>query len=37
MFPKYLLTDHFWTDEQRKKYWTENQQKSFEHNVRIFE
>lgn len=37
MFPKYLLSEHFWTDEQLKKYWTKDQQTNFEHNIRVFE
>ncbi|XP_025207943.1 LETM1 domain-containing protein 1 [Melanaphis sacchari] len=37
MFPKYLLSEHFWTDEQLKEYWIKDQQNSFEHNTRVFE
>ncbi|XP_008190165.1 LETM1 domain-containing protein 1 isoform X2 [Acyrthosiphon pisum] len=37
MFPKYLLSEHFWTDEQIKEYWVKDQQNNFEHNMRVFE
>lgn len=37
MLPKYLLSEHFWTDEQFQEYCTKDQQKSFEHNIRVFE
>lgn len=37
MFPKYLLSEHFWTDAQVKEYWTKDLQNKFEHNVRVFE
>ncbi|KAL4120805.1 hypothetical protein QTP88_013426 [Uroleucon formosanum] len=37
MFPKYLLSEHFWTDEQLKEYWTKDQQNNFEHNMNVFE
>jgi hypothetical protein len=37
MFPRYLLSEHFWTDEQLKEYWIKDQQKKFEHNIRVFE
>lgn len=37
MFPKYLLSEQFWTDDQLKEYWTQDLQKSFEHNIRVFE
>ncbi|XP_050440467.1 LETM1 domain-containing protein 1 [Adelges cooleyi] len=37
IFPKYLLSEHFWTDEQQKQFWTQDQRKCYEHNVRIFE
>jgi len=37
MFPKYLLSEHFWSDEQLKEYWVKDQQNRFEHNMRVFE
>lgn len=37
MFPKYLLSEQFWSDDQIKEYWTKDLQKSFEHNIRVFE
>lgn len=37
LFPKYLLSEHFWTDDQLKEYWIEEKTKLFEHNIRVFE
>lgn len=37
MLPKYMLSEHFWTDEQFKEFWTNNLQNSYEHNIRVFE
>ncbi|XP_050525025.1 LETM1 domain-containing protein 1 [Daktulosphaira vitifoliae] len=37
IFPKYLLSEHFWSEEQLKQFWTHDQKKCYEQNVRIFE
>jgi len=37
LFPKYLLSEHFWTDDQLKEYWMKEKEKHFEHNIRVFE
>lgn len=37
MLPKYLLSEHFWSEDQLKEYWTKDLQNNYEHNIRAFE